>query len=42
MLRMWNLLAINSDDHAFSTVMISLSTCGLFNGDRQRDDDGRL
>ena len=42
MLRMWDPLAVNSDTCAFHLVMISLSTCGLFNGDRQRNDDGRL
>jgi hypothetical protein len=39
MLRMWNPLAVDSDDRAFHMVMISLSTCGLFSGDRQRVDE---
>jgi hypothetical protein len=36
---MWNPLAVDSDDRAFHMVMISLSTCGLFSGDRQRVDE---
>ena len=38
-LRMWNPLAINSDNRAFHVAMVSLSTCGLFNGSRQRVDE---
>lgn len=34
----WNPLANIGDGHAFHTVMVSLSTCGLFSGDRQRVD----
>ena len=38
-MRMWNPLAINSDNRAFHVAMVSLSTCGLFNGSRQRVDE---
>ena len=36
---MWSPLAINSGNHAFQAAMILLSTCRLFDGDRQRVDE---